>query len=405
MLCFGDIRQWLREIGRVAPENINEVDLVIEMGSPLTWTAKDVPPAENPPSEIRSNLLLPHWKDGAQKNQVIAQVARMILGTAANTSEGCMWLLPFLLSYEGMNMGGILKEKIESQQVRDLTSGLARIADAEAERVSHEALVGFRKFMDMRRGDQLLAMIELRNILEKWVMSPQSSNNSPYDLTEFRNDLRWYFRPQQWEKTEGPSAQDMYDFAYAFSSNRGRKGADTRDFLRTMAWLLRAASARYAQAEASVGYYFAECGDSRRYLYWTEKAARQGCGKALFNLGTSYARGSDGVKQHYQSALKYFLMAEKNGTERARAEIGLCYMNLRAYNKAKRWLDKAGQDEYAYCTLGWMYEKGLGVPQSRAVALGYYLTAGDMGLEFIQQAAERLRGKPILFEPQKDGMR
>lgn len=253
--------------------------------------------------------------------------------------------------------------------------------------------------MNIRQGDQLLAMVELRNILEKWAMLSVSDADSTYDLTEMRNDLREYFLPQQWNKKKKPTARDMYKFAYTLHGKTDPN--ETKGFLGEMAWLLKAAHAGDCLAEMTVGSYFAECKDFHRYLYWTKNSARHGCDVGFFNLGQSYARGMDGVRRNYKTALRYFLKAEKLGYKNATSEIGHCYMKLRDYKKAKHWLDKAvsvGNDEYAYCHLGGLYEEGLGVPKSKAVAIGYYITSGDMGLKCAQKAAERLRGRSILFE-------
>lgn len=363
--------------------------------------------AQKPQSKTRVNPLLRYWssevREGREhysaKDRVIADVTKTILRAAANPSSGCRYLLPFLLSYEGMSLTGVLREKIESQQVKDLTYGLVVMADTEGRFISCEALDGFRKFMNKQQGDQLLAMVELRNILEHWAMSSESGTDSPYDLTELRRDLREYFLPQQWKGKKKATPQNMYRFAQELHVQSDSK--DTRVFLGVLAWLLRAAVAGESSAEASLGYFFAECGDFGRYLYWTKKSAAHGSAQALFNLGESYATGENGgVQKNVAKALKYFLKADRLGFTLAMSEIGHCYMKLRNYKKAKVWLDKAvsmGGNQYAYYHLGELYEKGLDVPKSKASALGHYVLAGDMGLEVAQKAAVRLRGKPVIF--------
>jgi hypothetical protein len=346
----------------------------------------------------KANLLLPYWNgdtdggDGcAAKEQVVAEVTKAILRAAdRRPSKGCRYLLPFLLNCETRNLGRLLTE-IESHQVRDLTRGLAIIADTEGASTNSDAHEGFRRFMEMPGGDQLLAIVELRNNLEQWAMSPETASNSPYDLTGFRSDLRAYFLPQQWKGTRKPTARDMYKIACELDGDRSSE--DTREFLRTMTWLLRAAHAGNRDAGASVGYYFLRAGDFRRYAYWTKKSARQGSCQALFNLGESYLDGTDGFKQSSRTALQYFLRAYKHGFKLALVEIGHCYMRLRDYKKAKHWLEKAviqTGHRYAYFKLGWMYEKGWGVSKSKAVALDYYIIGGELGDENCRKATQRL---------------
>jgi TPR repeat protein len=120
-------------------------------------------------------------------------------------------------------------------------------------------------------------------------------------------------------------------------------------------------------------------------------------------LPTSYLLGEDGVRKSPKTALTYFLEAEKLGHWIAMTDIARCYIELRDFKMAKQWLDKAvslSSDEDAYAGLGYLHEKGLGVPRSKAIALGYYITAGDLGSYDARKDAVRLRGKPIVFYPQ-----
>jgi hypothetical protein len=272
----------------------------------LTKTPKDggstaAPPASKPQGTIRPNLLLPYWRNDfgkardrhKSKDNVIAQVAKTIMTAAKKPSKACQYLLPLLLNYENMSLGSVLREKIDSQQVRDLTYGLMVMADTEGQYMSDDALAGFRKFVNVPQGDQLLAMVELRNTLENWAMVPEAGMDSLYDLTAFRSDLSEYFLPQQWKRAKKPTARDMFRFAAELDpgkdtpDTRGRI-PDKKGVLGVMAWLLRAVSAGDARAQAAVGYYFRECGDFRRYMYYTRRGAQRGSFQAKYNLGVSY---------------------------------------------------------------------------------------------------------------------
>ncbi len=140
---------------------------------------------EAPQSTVRANLLLPLWNSDQRrdregyraKEQAIAHVANIILGAAdIKPSQPCRYLLSLSLNYEGKSLSGVLHAGMELQEARNLTYALALIADTEGKVIAYDALEGFRRFMEMPRGDQLLAIVELRNILEVWAMSPMAGN-------------------------------------------------------------------------------------------------------------------------------------------------------------------------------------------------------------------------------------
>jgi TPR repeat protein len=370
------------------------------MAPPETVDGDDSSPSDQERSRC-VNLLVPLWSDCGDYRQrqeakatAIAQVAKSIFrASPKRPSKACRQLLLFMLAHEGLSLSRILTERIESHQVGELTKGLAAMAESDAAGDDHAYLFSFRAFMRLPPGDQLLAMVELRNILERWAMSPEFAEHCLLELAAFRDDLRAYFGPQQWSKPRKPTARQAFRFARDLHEDS--HPFDTRAFLRVLAWALVAARMNYAPAECIVGYYFAECKDSGRYLFWTRRAAAHGSVVALFNLGTSYSRGADGVLQNDKAALSYLLQAEKNGYKKARSEIGNCYIRLRNYALARRWLRRAiscgsRHDEYALSGLGFLYEHGLGVSPSKRLAIKYYSSAAKTGFDFAKKATERL---------------
>src|SRR5208283_5608717 len=133
----------------------------------------------------------------------------------------------------------------------------------------------------------------MRDTLENWSLSDAFVAKSPYDLTEFRDDLAEYFRPQQWNGKVELSAEQMYNFAYDPLPGVGPKGKNP--ILHSLSWLLKSAQAGHIDAQTDVGYYFTECKDSKRYFYWTRRAAKRGDIQAIINLGSSYLNGKNGV--------------------------------------------------------------------------------------------------------------
>lgn len=364
------------------------------------------PPQEQTRQRSGPNYLSRYWSsqgDGTEgrseiKQRVIAAITALILGPSPATSKGCRLLLPFLIGIEGMSLRSVIQTYLDFQEVQHLFYNLALLADTEGQHIGETIVRDFCSFMRLPRGDQLLAVIELRDLLEQWEENPSNIEQSPYNLVSFRNDLREYFLPQRWTGNDKPDGKTMFDFSVTFRSDK----LGTKRLLGELSWAFKAAHTTYREAECAVGYYFAECGDFRRYLHWTKNSASQACSQAYFNLGESYATGENRkIPKNFRTALGYFLKAERHGFKLAASEIGHCYLKLRDYKKARLWLEKAvchGPNKYAYCSLGEIYEKGLGVPKSKAIALGYYLTAGDMGIEFAQKAAERIWGRPVTFD-------
>jgi TPR repeat protein len=315
-------------------------------------------------------------------HQDLVRAAKTILASSKRSSRECRWLLTYLLGREDDKLGDAFLA-IESRHVSEFGSYMAAMAGVKDSHLSPKVRERFRKFLGLPVGKQLLVTIELRNALEQWAMATSLGGQVPDSALSLRANLHEYFLPQRWTKAKKPTARQAFEFA---------RGLRPASFLGEMAWSVRAAYAGDMKAQCNVGYYFSECMDSRRYLYWTKKSALQGAPKALFHLGISYAEGSDGVNRNYAKALSYFTKAYKVGYLDAMTEIGRCQLELGRYGSAKKSFEAASTwgDGYAEYNLGVMHEHGFGVPKSESAALGHYVTAAACGLMFAEEAAQTL---------------
>ncbi|MDX8384343.1 MAG: tetratricopeptide repeat protein, partial [Ghiorsea sp.] len=131
-------------------------------------------------------------------------------------------------------------------------------------------------------------------------------------------------------------------------------------------WLEAAAQAGISQAQNDYAIYLKlQHHDTQHAIQWLNKAATSDA-KAQFNLGFIYARG-DGVTPDDDSAVRWWGLAEKNGSTRAKMMLGLFYDLGRGVGrseaKAVAWYQKAADlgDVNALFNLAVLYYNGRGI--------------------------------------------
>jgi uncharacterized protein len=143
--------------------------------------------------------------------------------------------------------------------------------------------------------------------------------------------------------------------------------------------------------------------DPGRAIDWFHKAARQGYGRASFNLAVLYFN-SDDIKENKTLALQWFLLSEeagdangKDGLARMQSQMSAKEMNAayvavgdryvdgtdvkQDYGRAMQWYQKAadGRDGAACEKIAALYARGLGVAKDN-VQIIYWLQRGaDLG--------------------------
>jgi TPR repeat protein len=141
------------------------------------------------------------------------------------------------------------------------------------------------------------------------------------------------------------------------------------------------------------------------------KTAKQGMRFAQNRLGWMYQHGI-GVHQNDAEAVKWYQKAAEKGYAQAQLHLGLMYENGKGVPRdsaeAAKWFRKAAEqsDEilapsrrekpdsssitdilkaaqhgltFAQNSLGWLYQKGIGIPRDEAKALKWYKKAADKG--------------------------
>ena len=123
---------------------------------------------------------------------------------------------------------------------------------------------------------------------------------------------------------------------------------------------------------------------------WYERAANQGLAEAQHNLGLLYYQGQ-GVPQDYVAAASWFRKAAEQGYAPAQDSLGDCYEEGRCiqqdYAQAAIWYRKAAEQGYAPAqnSLGyWCYEHGRGIQQDYAQAAIWFRKAAEQGYDHAQ---------------------
>lgn len=189
--------------------------------------------------------------------------------------------------------------------------------------------------------------------------------------------------------------------------------------------ITKAANGGYVDAQVKLGEIYCNTNKLGWHLdqarLWLEKAAAQGNGCALYNLGLICLKRENNPEK----AVVLFKQAIAQGELRAWSDLGLSYLNghgvpadaKKAYDcfmkagdrnpnalynlaglcESGRGIEKSSEKAFkfyqraaimgqskAQCILGWMYAKGHNVPQSYEKAAEWYMKAaqnGDLGAQ------------------------
>jgi TPR repeat protein len=116
-------------------------------------------------------------------------------------------------------------------------------------------------------------------------------------------------------------------------------------------------------------------------LRWFHASADQGFADALKNIGKCYHLGQ-GVPVNRAMALTYYAQAADKGSLNAIYNTRLVYKELKEYDKAFEWLERASDRGHlnAMEELAELYEDGLGVAKSPEKAFALCKKAADAGL-------------------------
>ena len=113
------------------------------------------------------------------------------------------------------------------------------------------------------------------------------------------------------------------------------------------------AKSGYTDAEVTMGYLYSEgIGVEKNFetsKLWFEKAAYKGDKVALYNLGSLYYHGGDGIEIDYKKAFDLCLKSAQMGYTPAEERLSYLYANGEGVpknrNEAKRWFDRAKKEK------------------------------------------------------------
>lgn len=129
--------------------------------------------------------------------------------------------------------------------------------------------------------------------------------------------------------------------------------------------------------------------DSLRGISWLVKAAKAGYWASQFQLGSYYAQGKI-VNKDWNEAVFWYQKAASLGSKNAQNALGDCYYKglgiARDYQKAFEWYQKAANQEnvIAQNNLGRCYSNGIGIDQNIDKAIFWYQKAAEQGYAVAQ---------------------
>lgn len=108
--------------------------------------------------------------------------------------------------------------------------------------------------------------------------------------------------------------------------------------------------------------------------------AESGDVEAQFLLGSAYDTGS-GVRRNGKQAEKWYRLAAEKGYAEAQNSLGSVYQAEERFSEATHWYQKAAIQGHALAinNLAYLYDLGLGVPQSREKAHELYTQSANLG--------------------------
>lgn len=165
--------------------------------------------------------------------------------------------------------------------------------------------------------------------------------------------------------------------------------------------LTKAAEANQVDAQYELGRFYGErfkysVKDTRRSLYWYDRAVQNGDTRALIDLAYTYFEGDDTVSRDYERAFKYAKQGAETGDKYCQYIVGDLYLRgrgtLQNPEQAVRWLTQSGEQGFSMAIeeLAVIFFKGFGgVPQNYENAY-YWCTKGSevwpSGLGYCQAA-------------------
>jgi TPR repeat protein len=213
------------------------------------------------------------------------------------------------------------------------------------------------------------------------------------DFHQARLRLAWYQeRHENYEEmfrwfsvcAENDDAYAQHELSLCYSQGKGVARNDTEAFR----WSLSAAQQEYVPAQVFVGKsYLMGSGvisDAAAAVQWFRQASDAEDADGQFWLAKCYFSGV-GVPANLTESVRLNLLAATQGHKLAMcvmgmfSRTGIATNGVRDYVDSVEWykLSEMQNCEDAWCPLGEMYERGLGVVKDKLRAFAYYSKAAD----------------------------
>ncbi len=184
-------------------------------------------------------------------------------------------------------------------------------------------------------------------------------------------------------------SQEVEELYQTGCNYRDGKNGVTKDLVKAVEYLTKAAEQNHASAQADLGecYYYGKGVNENNYkaVEWFRKAAEQGNASAQAYLGNYYYYGYGVVTKDYDKAVEWYRKAAEQGNASGQSGLGNCYYSGHGVTednaKAVEWYRKAANQGNAdgQLGLGECYYYGYGVTKNYATAVQWYRKAAEQG--------------------------
>lgn len=152
----------------------------------------------------------------------------------------------------------------------------------------------------------------------------------------------------------------------------------TRDLTEAYKWYKKVADTNAPKGQFYLGALHRLQKNHEKAVQYFEKAAMQGYVDAYLQLGWMYREGL-GVPRDLEEAYKWYKKAADTNSSEGLFNIGGIYTRQKKYEKALEYYEKAAAQGHVYAQLhiGWIYQKGIGVPSDLTEAHKWYKKVAD----------------------------
>ena len=243
---------------------------------------------------------------------------------------------------------------------------------------------GNRTFQDYDRALELYNMAANRNN-SKAMNNLGDMYRYGYGVTQnYDRAIEWYQKAADANLPEAlKNLGDMYRYGQGFP----------KDNYDALSWYKKAAENGSIEAMICLGDMYYHTDEYRwglKAAEWYLQAANCSNTYAMYQLGTIYRSGMDGLESNFNYAMYWLTKAAEAGNIDSMCDLGWIYArdtDIQDGKLAMKLFMKAAKNgnSHAMYGIGAMYHEGLGIPQDVVKGIPWYKKAADAGREYAME--------------------